>query len=144
MILFMYTTALALYTTPTRSLLGHTSQSDWATTYYRSISVKYHFRTHNDTLLSSGIEPTVDDLVAVNLRSYLLSCTTAKFGTLSLSVFYKNTTSRYALCGHRTSNLPITIRRSNKQSYVAVIYDAKANKQRIIEIKKLIFCKSVI
>ena len=38
---------------------------------------------------------------------------------LALNVFLENRTARYAQCGHRTSNLRITIQRCNKPSYAA-------------------------
>ena len=42
-----------------------------------NISVKCFSLTHNDPLLSSGIEPGVDNFSIADLRSYPLRCTAA-------------------------------------------------------------------
>ena len=73
----------------------------------------------NVILPISGTEPRVDNLAVTNLRSYPLSCTSAKVGILKLSVCPKGTTARYIQCEHQTCNLLITIRCSYRLSYAA-------------------------
>ena len=56
-------------------------------------------QAYNDLLTSSGTDPRVDNLADANLCFYSLSCTTAKIGMFALSVFRKNTRSKYAQYG---------------------------------------------
>ena len=52
------------------------------------------FQGHNDTLLSSGIEPGVDNLWLPSLRSYLPSCTAIIAEISASSVFPQNATAQ--------------------------------------------------
>ena len=122
----LYASRLSI--TSTRSLISHAifQSLDWATTtgrfawpLYGSISATSLSHGHNDTLPTSGTEPRVDNLAVANLCSKPPSCTAATIGILALNVFLKDTTALYAECGHRTSNLTITIQRFNRLSYAA-------------------------
>ena len=96
--------ASRLWTTSTRNLtlhaiisqIGPTRRVD-ALLHYRNIGVKCLCPGYNDTLPSSGTEPTVKNLAIANLRSYSLSCTAALVSILALSVFPKYRTSNFAI-----------------------------------------------
>ena len=89
----------------------------------------------NHPSLSSGIERAVDNL-AVAMHSDPLSHTAAKVGIIAFGIFLMDTKARYAQCGHRTGNLPITIWRSLRLSYAAAIFDAKKSKCKYLNKKK--------
>ena len=106
-----------LDTTCNLRLLRHVRQPRLTWPRYGNICGKCFSQGHKDALLSSGTELRVDDIAVAKLRSYPLSCTVV----LALNAVPKDTTPRYAQYGNRTSNLPITFRRSNRLSYAAAL-----------------------
>ena len=81
---------------------------------YGNIGGSYLFQVHNDKLPSSGAESSVDSLATANLRSYPLSCTAASWDNSVEYLSQGYNSALCAVCGHRTGNLMISIRRSNK------------------------------
>ena len=111
--------ASRLSTTPSQSMIPHVIFSRtgrprrvnaWPCYGSKSACLS---QEHNDFLSSSGFVPRVDSLTITNFHFHPLNCSAAVVEKLALRVICKNTTTGYALSWHRTSNLPITIRRSN-------------------------------
>ena len=100
---------------PTLSLIRHAIFSQagppqlvYCLPRYGIIDGKCLSQGHNNTLPVH--EPNREwTALFANLRFYPLSCIAPVAGILAVSVFRKDTTVRYAKCGHRTSNLTITI-----------------------------------